>query len=264
MARPALGNRDPRPAARQLHELTAVIRQIGAPVWVAGDTLAALYGVDGYTLTPPFDLAVPRGRAPHAQGHLVHRLRDVTRLDQATILGLPGLSATRLVIESAGSKDAPQLTVLLDCLLRDGFTSEDFLHRRIVDLRRRGRPGLDHLLAVIEGAERTRGGHSFLEREYLAYLATERFPKPSTQQVLARRGTTLVRVDCRFSGTNIVVELLGYRWHRTKEQMQIDAARSNALQLAGFDVYQFTYDDVATCSAHLRATMAELARRLRG
>jgi hypothetical protein len=263
MARPAHSTRDPRTAARHLDELAAIVRRIGSPVWVAGDTLAALYGVDGYTLTPPFNFAVPRRRAPHAQGHLVHRLRDVSRLDQAMVLGLPALSATRLLIESAGSKDARQLTLLLDCLLRDGMTSEQFLHRRIVELRRRGRPGLDHLLGVIEGTERTRGGHSFLEREYLAYLADVGLPAPDTQQVLARRGTTLVRVDCRFPGTNVIVELLGYRWHRTKEQMQTDAARVNVLQLAGFDVYQFTYDDVTMRSSHLCTTMAELTPRLR-
>ena len=248
--------------ARRLDELTAIVERAGSPFWIAGDTLAALYGIDGYTLAHPYTFAVPRGRAPHVHGHHVQRLRDVSRLDQATALDLPALSATRLLIESATHKDATQLTVMLDCLLRDGFTSEDFLHRRIVELRRKGRPGLDRLLAVLEGAERIRGGHSYLERAFLEEVARMGLPRPEMQQVLARRGDTLVRVDCRFPGTDIVVELLGYRWHRTQEQMQTDAARVNALQLAGFDVYQFTCDDVTLRTPLLVDTMAALAPRL--
>lgn len=54
-----------------------------------------------------------------------------------------------------------------------------------------------------------------------------------TQQVLDRAGGRAVRVDCRFVGTNVVVELLGYAWHRTVVQMNRDAERMNALLAVG-------------------------------
>jgi very-short-patch-repair endonuclease len=53
-----------------------------------------------------------------------------------------------------------------------------------------------------------------------------------------------VRVDYHFSGTPVIVELLGYRWHRSKDQLTRDAARMNALVLDGFVPMQFTYDHV--------------------
>ena len=53
-----------------------------------------------------------------------------------------------------------------------------------------------------------------------------------------------MRVDCRFAGTPVVVELLGYRWHRSAEQMSRDAARLNALVLEGLRPIQFTYQQV--------------------
>ena len=59
-----------------------------------------------------------------------------------------------------------------------------------------------------------------------------------------------------------MIELLGYRFHRTVAQMQADAARMNALQLRGFDVYQFTYDDVTLGTDHLLATLEALRPRL--
>jgi hypothetical protein len=252
------GSLDPLTFLRHLDRLSDLVADIGHPCWAAGTTDAALFGADGFDLVPPFHLAVPRGRSPRPFGHHVHRLRDVSRLDTDTALGVPCLSATRLLVESSRELDAAQLTTLLDCTLRDGLTSEDFLHRRILQLRTNGRSGLDHLLGVIEGVERTRGGHSWLERAFLTLLGELGYPRPMTQEVLTRRGSTLVRVDCHFAGTPIVVELLGYRHHRSVAQMQVDAERVNALTLAGYRVYQFTYDDVTFRSARMLNTLREL------
>ena len=58
-------------------------------------------------------------------------------------------------------------------------------------------------------------------------LAAADVPLPDTQEVLGRRGDSLIRVDLRFPGTRLVVEALGYRRHRTGAQMQIDAERVN-------------------------------------
>jgi hypothetical protein len=154
------------------------------------------------------------------------------------------MSATRTLIDVARFVSPRTLTTGLDAALRDGLTSEELLHRRIVALRSRGRYGIPKLIAVIEGVEVTRGGHSWLERRFLELCAAAGLPRPTTQQVLTRAGGRLVRVDCRFPGTRVVVELLGYRWHRTTQQLARDAVRLNALVLDGFAPMQFTYDQV--------------------
>ena len=100
------------------------------------------------------------------------------------------------------------------------------------------------LVDVISGCEITRGGHSWLEREFLARSHRAGLPQPLTQQVLSRAKNRLVRVDFRYPGTRLVVELLGYRWHRTKEQMRRDTERLNQLTLDGKTAFQFTYDQV--------------------
>jgi len=103
---------------------------------------------------------------------------------------------------------------------------------------------LEALLHVLDGSERERGGHSYLEREFLRLLDDHHLPRPQTQQVLSKIGTRLIRVDFRFPGTNVVVEVLGYRYHRSREQMAIDAARMNALVADGYAPFQFTYEQV--------------------
>ena len=67
-----------------------------------------------------------------------------------------------------------------------------------------------------------------------------------------------MRVDCRFPGTNIVVELLGYRFHRTKAQLARDTERLNALILRGFAPFQFTYEQVVSFPMVVTGTL-ELA-----
>jgi hypothetical protein len=228
---------------RHLDELRRLVERIDPPVWACDVTSAALSGFDRAVLAPPFHLAVPVERHITRIGHVVHRLRHVERIDTTIVLGIPSLTATRTLIDLARTCTPGVLTVALDSALRDGLTSEDFLHRRIVELRRRGRGGLQSLVDVIAGAEATRGGHSWLERRFLAICAQAGLPRPTTQAVVGKRRNIVVRVDCRFG--DVVVELLGYRFHRSKAQMQVDAERMNAMILRGLRPLQFTYDDVA-------------------
>ena len=219
--------------AGHLLELRELIASIGAPCWAYGPTAAALGGFDGYLLEPPFHVVVRRERSVNRIGHVVHRGRDITRLDMTEVDGIPTMSATRTIIDLAGSETPERLATAIDSALRDRLTSEDFLHGRIVELRGRGRAGLSKLVSVLEGNEITRGGHSWLERRFLVLLAEMGLPRPLTQAVVGTRKARLIRVDCRFPGTNVVVELLGYRFHRTVMEMQNDAERMNRMILDG-------------------------------
>ena len=113
------------------------------------------------------------------------------------------------------------------------------------------------MLDVLAGAEITRGGQSWLEREVLRLLQAAGFPKPDTQVVLARRKDKLIRVDFHFPETRIVVEALGYRWHRSGAQMQVDAERANRLVLDGFIPLQFAYSQIVEDAGAMLATIRE-------
>ena len=252
-----IGHSPPLKFLRLLDELSAVIESIKAPCWAYGNTAAALLGFDGFELAKPFHLVVPVNRAPHRVDHIVHRMKTYNLLDLDTVYGMPCLSATRTLIEIARRETPKRLTAALDSAVRDGLTTDDFLHRRMSELRARGRPGIDTLLAVMAGAELSKGGHSWLERTFLELLGELGLPRPITQQVVAVRRRKLVRVDCRFPGTNVIVELLGYEHHRTPMQMQNDTERLNRLQLDGFAAMQFTYQDVVTRSPVMIATLHE-------
>ena len=188
---------------------------------------------------------------------MVHRYRDIGKLDTTEVDGIPATSATRTIIDLAATETPERLAIAIDCALRDRLTSEDFLHRRIVELRCKGRAGLAKLVSVLAGNEITRGGHSWLERRFLQLLSEAGLPSPETQQVVGKRKQRLIRVDCMFPGTNVVVELLGYRFHRSTMEMQNDAERMNRMVLDGFHPLQCTYSDVAGESPLMLASIRE-------
>jgi hypothetical protein len=241
--------RSPYIAATARGALIALMLDVGEPCWASGPTAAALHGFDGFRLAPPFDITIPRGRDVHRRAAKVHTTKFLPLIDQAHVGDIAVTSAARTVIDLARSESIERLTIAYDSGLRDGKYSEELVHRRIVALRSPGRYGIDRLLAAIEGRDAKRGGHSWLERRFLALLAEAGLPRPLTQQVLTKAGDRLVRVDCRFPGTRVVIELLGYRWHRTREQLNPDTERFNALVADGFQPYQFTYDQVTESAA---------------
>jgi hypothetical protein len=187
---------------------------------------------------------IPTDRNVRRTGVVVHRTASLELIDRATISSIAVTSGARTVIDQARTASPAQLEALVDQLLLLGLANEDLLMRRIGALRSSGRFGIPALLEVLERRLIIAGTESWLEREYLRLIQDAGLPVPLTQQVLTKAGDRLVRVDCRFPGTNLVVELLGYRFHRSREQMNRDAVRLNSLIATGLSPYQFTYDNV--------------------
>lgn len=225
-------------------DLRATLTDIGSPAWATGVTAAALHGFDGFSLRRPFHVLVPETRETNRDWVTLSRSDTIPLIDRARHRGVPVTSAARTIIQLARTCDESTLSACIDSAIRDLLVNEDLLHRRIVALRSMGRHGLPALHGVLAGLEVTRGGHSWLERTYLHECSRAGLPRPDTQQILNRVNNKLVRVDFRFPSTNIIVEVLGYRWHRTKAQMAADARRYNALLGEGFHPYQFTYSQI--------------------
>ncbi len=244
-----------------LSRLRELLLDVGGDACASGPTAAALHGFDGYRLREPFDLTVGRGRHVNRIGHRIHTTSDLQPIDRCEVSGIPTMRAARTVIDLARTEAVDGLTAAMDSGLRDGRFTEGSLHRRIVALRRSGRTGVRKLLQVIEGREAIVGAHSWLEREFLRLLSTAGLPRPEPQRVLTRAGDRLVRVDFFFPATRVVVEVLGYTWHRDKAHLRRDTERLNALVFAGFTPYQYTYEAIVDRPA---TVVAEMRRVLGG
>ena len=252
--------------ASALADLWNIVLDIGAPVWVAGPSAGAVHGLDGDggALLRPFSVVVPRGRFLTRPDVEVRTAVRIEAIDTCLVDRLPVLSATRCIIDLAATAGADELTAAVDGALRDRLTTEDFLRRRALALRGKGRPGVSLLLDVLDGKDVSRGGHSYLERAFLALVRRAGLPAPTCQVELDRDGRLIGRVDCVFPPGDLVVELLGHRWHRSAAQMRRDVERINQLQLSGRIGLQFTFaqvvDDEDAVVADVRAAL-DRARR---
>ena len=240
--------------------LRSILADLGGGAFASGPTAAALHGFDGFRLAPPFDITTLRSRNMRRIGHRIHTTTELDLIDRAEVQRVPAMSPARTIVDLARHVTDTRLADALDSGRRDGLFTDDLLHRRIVSLRRSGRYGIPKLLSVIESSELALGAHSWLEREFLRLISSAGLPMPATQQVLSRAGDQLVRVDFRFPGTPIVVEVLGYRYHRTATQMARDAERTNALLAAGYAPFQFTYAQVVADPAIVMSTVSRAVR----
>ncbi len=244
-----------------LAELAALVLDCGESAVVSGPTAAAIHGLDGFALCRPFHVTIPRGRLVERPPHSIHTTTELPLEDRTLRHGISVFSVSRTIIDLAKFVRADTLAAALDGAIRDRLVTEDLLHRRIAQIRCRGRHGIPKLIDVIEGSEASRGGHSWLERRFLQICARAGLPSPLRQEVVTSAKGKMVRVDFRFPGSRIVVEVLGYRWHRgNRQQLSRDAERINALVRSGVWPIQFTYDHVtleeAWVAAEVRATLA--------
>jgi hypothetical protein len=65
----------------ELGDLTALVLDVGEPVWAWGPTAAALHGFDGYRLRKPFHLALERGRNVRRIGVVIHTATELPLID---------------------------------------------------------------------------------------------------------------------------------------------------------------------------------------
>jgi len=99
------------------------------------------------------------------------------------------------------------------------------------------------------------GGHSWLERRFLALVRQAGLPRPHTQVVHRQGDRTVARVDFLWEAEDVVVEVSGRRGHASDAERAKDAQRRNELQDLGRLVYEFTHGDVVERPAYVAETV---------
>lgn len=170
--------------------------------------------------------------------------------DVTTVQGIPCLSVARTLFSLASGlsiQDDPgveRLATLVDEAVRDGKAPEKWLWWVLGHVRRRGRSGVRVFEQILEQRANGMATESWLEREFLRLLRDAGIPLPRCQTRIERDGAFVGRVDFSYEPAQVVIEVSGHAHHSTREQTAADARRRNQLQLAGYQVLEFTFDDV--------------------
>lgn len=223
---------------RQL--LRAGLLCLGERSWVSFEAAAALHGLDRSDARA-VEFTVPRTRRHGPLPFVVHTTKRLRALDTVRVDGLRVMSATRTIYDLALAGATPErLEAAIDSAVRMQLSSPEVLRRRLADLRGSGRWGCRTVAAMIEDS----GGHSPLERRFLAIVRRAGLPRPRTQVVFRRHTRTIARVDFLFEDVGVVVEVSGQLNHASPAERARDAQRRNELQDLGLRVYEYTWADV--------------------
>jgi len=237
--------------------LHAGLRWLGDGALISGLAAAGLHSFDGFGPGPVEFLLARSGRWRHGP-YVVHTTTRLERIDRAMARSFPVTSAARTIIDLAGRKAVTgrQLASAIDSATRDGLISTAALAKRISKLR----PMLPRGIRRLDELMLDAGGHSHLERRFLRLMRLNDLPRPMTQVVYRRDGTTVARVDFDYGRPNLIVEVSGRLGHVSDADRQKDARRRNELQRQGKRVVEFTTADVLDDPGYVARTMREQLR----
>ena len=239
-----------RSAAGRLHPVHIGVYAVGHPKltergrWLAAvlacgpgavlshRSAAALWGLRA-TSRPAPEVSAPRTHS-HCRGVHVHLPRRLHTEDRRVRDAIPITSVARTLLDLAEVVPLAQLerafeeaerTRLLDMSSLQALTS-----------RSNGRRGLRQLMPLLashrDPAPLTR---SELERKFLALCETAGIPRPAVNARLAG-----LEVDMVWQEPQLVVELDGFAFHRTRAAFERDRSRDATLQLEGYRVLRIT------------------------
>jgi hypothetical protein len=221
----------------------------GAALLDAGDvaslshaTSTYLMGVDGVEEPRDVDVTVPASVRRRRERVRMHAAM-LDPVDRVMVNGLRCTNGARTIIDLAGvpSVTDRQLSTAVDCILRDRWSTEAHLVRRMMAPGHRRKRGAVRLRRVVLGQPRA---HSMLERAFLDICVDFGLPMPTTQEPVMTDDGRLRRVDCWFEPWGRVVEVNGHRNHSTRADLARDAARHRAIERSGRRWTVFTSDEV--------------------
>lgn len=212
---------------------------------------AWLHGLDRVKpgLPPPVTVRRP-GHEYRLELAEVHTTSWLPSDDITSVNGIPCLSVARTLFSLAGAvsindpSGIERLAALVDEAVRDGKAPEKWLWWVLGHVRRRGRAGVRVFEQILEQRAHGMATESWLEREFLRLLRNAGVPLPRCQIRIERDGAFVGRVDFSYEPERVAIEVSGHAHHSTRSQTAADARRRNQLQLAGYQVLEFTYDDV--------------------
>jgi hypothetical protein len=224
-----VGHRAPSVEASYL----AAVKACGEGAVLSGRAAAYLQGLLRIRNPPPPEVTTPTER--RIAGIRTKRCRNMHPREHTTQRGIPITMVPRTLVDLSAEVDVE--TLARAC--HEAGVKYRTTPRQVnaVLTRRRNPPGSAKLRAVISGA--TKVSLSKLESGFLKFLKAAFLPLPETNR---RVGTK--RVDCRWPGHQLTVELQSYRFHNSRHAWEQDYRREREARKRGDEFRRFTYADV--------------------
>jgi very-short-patch-repair endonuclease len=232
---------------------------VGKGAWLSHRWAAVHHGMtDG--VSGSVEILTDRERRSRP-GLKIRRVKDMPCHDVRTLRSIPVTNTIRTMIDLAAVLPAQRLEAVLDDCIWRGFVAVPRLIHRLNDLGSRGRKGAKLLRELL--AERDDGCPiplNVLERKFLKVLRTAGLDEPEKQASVPAEGSGRWRLDFAYPHHKVLIEVDGGRWHSGKQQASRDRRRDNVMNIRGWTVLRFTWEDVV----HNPAYVVEQVKRALG
>jgi hypothetical protein len=216
---------------------------VGEGTWLSHRWAAAHHGMTD-AAGGPVEIITERDRRSRP-GLKIQRVTAMPPHDVRIFRSIPVTNTIRTMIDLAAVLPAQRLeSVLDDCIWR-GLVAVPRLVDRLDELGSRGRRGARVLRDLL--AERDDGCAiplDVLERKFLKVLRTAGIDEPEKQVSVPAEGSGHWRLDFVYPQHKVLIEVDGGRWHSGKQQASEDRRRDNAMNVRGWTVLRFTWEDV--------------------
>lgn len=232
----------------------------GGPGTVASHWSAAwLLGLRAEPPSRPWIL-VPAQRRTRLGGVTVVRSRDIGRTESHH--GLPCTDPMRTILDCAAVGPSAALAQLVDAALANHCVTLAILQRAARPEPSARTPGRRALRQCLQqrgmiGAPTP----SVLESKMARLLHAHGLPAPAAEVVTGPRGE--YRLDYAYPELLFAVEVDGYAWHSSPEQLASDARRRNTLARRGWTVLVFTWLDLSRRPGEVAAEITDAYQRAR-
>ncbi len=239
-----------RPEVSQKGRWIGAVMACGSQALLSHSSAAVLWGLA--RATTGIDVVIPEGTYRRRPGIRVHRRSGLGAEHRRKVAGIPVTDPVSTLIDLASHPPDWKLERALNEADRLDLVDLEAV-RATIDLLP-PRPGLARLRRVLGGQPLTESG---LERRFLAIARLAGMPRPETQAVLDG-----YRVDFYWPRLGLVVEVDGWRHHRTAAEQATDHRRDQAHTAAGLTTLRFAESQIRFEQDEVRRTLTTVAAQV--
>jgi very-short-patch-repair endonuclease len=235
----------------------AAVLACGPTAALSHRSAAALWDMRGTPSGPIDVVSTSRHRIPGAR---CHRTRNLDPADVTVRDGIPMTTPARTLLDNAELEAPQRLRTLVEAAIREELLDQAELDSLLArSLGRRGVPKLAAALKAI--TDEPPWTQSALERAFLELIRAHGLPEPRCNVFVDGD-----LVDAHWPRHNLIVEVDGWKYHRTHRAFEDDHAKTLRLQLAGWTVARFTARQVFDQPEYVARTVEALlsGRRVPG
>ncbi len=243
--------------------LWAAHLQLGPLSVVSHESAAELRKIDG--VVPGCIALITRSTGGQRMpGVHVHRVVDLAEHDVVRLEGLPVTTPARTMVDLAATASPARLRYVLQGAVGARLCSLTEVGAVLARVRRRGKPGVSALDALLDDLAGDPIGATRLEEMLDAALAAIPGPRPQAQRLIAADLRRVGTVDRIYPDEKLIVEADGRRWHMRQQRMAEDRRRDAEAAAMGYLTIRFMWEQLDSEPAWCRGVVREALAHRRG